>query len=145
MLHDPSRAEELVQEAMVKVWRSAGGFDATKGSVSSWIFAITRRTGLDMIRKDGRTLRAAAPVPEMSDDAAAERHAWRHWEIGRLLAQLPAEQRVAVEMFVISGYTHVEVAERLEIPVGTIKTRIYTGLRRLRDDLARAGVTEVTA
>lgn len=145
MLQDTGAAEELVQDTMMKVWRSAGGFDPTKGSVSTWIFTLARRTGIDLIRKRGRT-----PVPsELHDNradlGAEEQREWRDWEIGVLLSELSTEQRVVVEMCVIDGYTQSEAAERLEIPLGTVKTRVYAGLRHLRLRLKRLEVLEGTS
>ncbi len=144
MLGDPRAAEEMVQEAMLKVWRSAPKFDPGKGRVSSWIFTVARRTGLDMARSNVRSPVPVEEIPETPDLAASEAEQWRDWEIASLLMLLSEEQRTAVEMFVIEGHTQVHMAEALGIPLGTVKTRIYTGLRRLREHLETSGLVEVT-
>jgi RNA polymerase sigma-70 factor (ECF subfamily) len=142
-LHDRGRAEELVQETMIKVWRSAGSFDPSKGRVSSWVFTVARRTAVDLIRKGSRTPVPVEAVREVPDVGSVDEE-WRSWEIGVLLASLPQEQRTAVEMFVIEGYTQAEVAASLDVPIGTIKTRIYTGLKRLRERLESMDLLEVS-
>lgn len=142
MLRDPGRAEELVQDTMMKVWRSAASFDGSKGHVSAWIFTLARRTGIDLIRKHARTptpIESAAEAPDLN---ASEEESWRDWEIAVLLGGLPEDQRVPVEMNVIQGYTQAEVATSLGLPLGTVKTRIYSGLRGMRQKIEQAQLNE---
>ena len=144
MLGDAGRAEDMVQDTMVKVWRAADTFDPTAGRVSSWIFTVARRTALDAVRKRSRTPDPVERAEDVTDELGAEQQEWRDWEIGVLLGSLPTDQRVVVELSVIQGYTQKEVAESLDVPLGTIKTRQYAGLKRLRDLLERRALLEAT-
>lgn len=145
MLRDEGRAEELVQETMVKVWRTASSFDSTKGRVSSWVFTVARRTGIDLIRKQGRTPIPVDSATDAPDEQAAEEQMWRHWEIGVLLRALSDDQRIAIERCIIDGYTHAEVAGSLGVPLSTVKTRVYSGLRRLREQVERLDRLEASS
>jgi RNA polymerase sigma-70 factor (ECF subfamily) len=141
-LGDRQRAEELVQDTILKVWRNASGFDAGKGELAAWIFTIARRSAVDIIRRDKRV---PVPVDASLHDAAEDdesESAWRAWEIALTLSRLPENQRQVVELGVIQGYTHVEIAKRLGVPLGTIKTRIYAGLRTLRTRLEELEILE---
>jgi RNA polymerase sigma-70 factor (ECF subfamily) len=139
MVGEKQEAEDVVQEAFIKVWRSAGGYRAGRGSVRTWILAIVRNSGLDHIRSRASRARmqdnveASAPESEPSE-AFAE--AWRNSQQGRVreaLKALPQEQLKILELAYFSGYTHVEIAERLELPLGTVKGRMRLGLQKLRD------------
>jgi RNA polymerase sigma factor (sigma-70 family) len=141
-LSDRQRAEELVQDTILKVWRGASSFDAGKGELGAWIFTIARRSAVDILRRDKRN---PMPVDVSLHDSAEEDgsdSAWRAWEVALTLSRLPEEQRKVVELSVIEGYTHVEIAERLGVPLGTIKTRIYAGLRALRARLEELEILE---
>ncbi len=142
MLHDKQRAEDVVQETIVKVWRSAASFDPSKGAVSPWVFSIARRTAIDALRREKR---AAIPVDPTAHDVGVpedEAPDWTAWEVGLALAALPQDQRQVVELCVVLGYTHAEAAEALAIPLGTVKTRVYAGLRRLRERFEKLEITE---
>jgi RNA polymerase sigma-70 factor, ECF subfamily len=141
-LRDVGRAEEVVQDTMVKVWRSAGAYDAGKGRVSSWIFTVAHRTAIDAVRKGERTPMPVERAAEAADMADVEQREWRDWEIAALLSALPKDQRVAVEMCVIQGFTQADAADALGIPLSTIKTRVYAGLRRLRTRLEQLQLAE---
>jgi RNA polymerase sigma-70 factor (ECF subfamily) len=144
-LNDRHHAEELVQDTILKVWRNASSFDAARGDLKAWVFTIARRSAVDIVR---RSKRNPLPVDASLHDSPGEDDsdsAWRAWEVALTLAELPEDQRKAVELSVIEGYTHLEIAESLGVPLGTIKTRIYAGLRRLRRrfeelDILEAGV-----
>ena len=132
-------AEDLVQESFIKAWRSAGGYRVGRGSVRTWILSIVRNSGLDHIRSRasrGRMqdkVEATAPTSEPSE---AFSEAWRNTQQGRVreaLKALPQEQLKILELAYFSGYTHVEIAERLELPLGTVKGRMRLGLQKLRD------------
>ncbi len=135
---EKQEAEDVVQEAFIKVWRSAGGYRVGRGSVRTWILSIVRNSGLDHIRSRasrGRMqdkVEASAPTSEPSE---AFSEAWRNTQQGRVreaLKALPQEQLKILEMAYFSGYTHVEIAERLELPLGTVKGRMRLGLQKLR-------------
>jgi RNA polymerase sigma factor (sigma-70 family) len=132
-------AQEVVQEVFMAVWRDAARFDPTRGAVSSWLFSLTRHKAIDLVRKEANVWKRYAPETELEryespEDVDGE--AWANIRRERVLEamnQLPDAQRTCVELAFFSGLTHVEVAEQLGIPLGTAKTRIRTGLLRLRD------------
>jgi RNA polymerase sigma-70 factor (ECF subfamily) len=132
-------AEDLVQEAFIKVWRSAGGYRAGRGSVRTWILAIVRNRAIDQLRSDASRRRtreeveASAPTSYPSE-AFAE--TWRNTQQERVreaLRRLPREQMRILELAYFSGYTHMEIAERLSLPLGTVKGRLRSGLKKLRN------------
>jgi RNA polymerase sigma-70 factor (ECF subfamily) len=138
---DSALAEDVAQEAFVRAWRNASAFDARRGSVASWLLTVTRNIGIDTLR-----LRRADPVdPDLivkmqvpAAEASPAEVAAAHDDAVRLLAalrQLPVDQRRAVVLAGIGGRTAREIGELEDVPVGTAKTRIRTGLLKLRDSL----------
>lgn len=140
---DRQRAEEAVQDTFLKIWRRAEGFDPTKGAAQSWIFTIAKRSAIDVSRREQRApfptdlTPEDTPVPDANDELTAT------WQVNMALSELPPEQRSVIDLFVIEGLTHTEVAERLALPLGTVKTRIYAGLKRLRETLEHRGTMGV--
>jgi RNA polymerase sigma-70 factor (ECF subfamily) len=132
-------AQDVVQEVFMAVWRDASGFDPARGAVSSWLFTLTRHKAIDLVRKEANVWKRYAPETELERreaDDDVDGTAWaniQREQVLRAVAQLPEAQRTCVELAFFHGLTHVEVAERLGIPLGTAKTRIRTGLLRLRD------------
>lgn len=143
-------AQEVVQEVFLAVWRDSTRFDPTRGAVSSWLFALTRHKAIDLVRKEANSWKRYAPETELERHEAPEDvdgEAWANIRRERVLeamTHLPEAQRTCVELAFFAGLTHVEVAEKLDIPLGTAKTRIRTGLLRLRDLLGDS-VTEQPA
>lgn len=129
----PAVAEEVAQEAFVRAWRHADNFDPRRGRVTSWLLTITRNLAIDVLR-----MRRDLPIePESIADmlVAGRDEADQVVEASRIadaLRALPREQAVAVVLAVCFGLTAREIGERQEIPLGTAKTRIRTGLIRLR-------------
>jgi RNA polymerase sigma-70 factor, ECF subfamily len=139
MMGEKQEAEDVVQEAFVKVWRSAGGYRVGRASVRTWILSIVRNRGIDHIRSRasrGRMqdeVEVSAPTSEPSE-AFAE--AWRNTQqeqVREALNTLPHEQLKILELSYFSGHTHAEIAEHLELPLGTVKGRMRLGLQKLRD------------
>ncbi|MGC8634075.1 MAG: sigma-70 family RNA polymerase sigma factor [Candidatus Limnocylindrales bacterium] len=134
-------AQDVVQEVFIVAWRDAARFDPSRGSVGAWLFGLARHKAIDVLRRESTVSRRAAPETDLEFEAAPDdvaRDAWERLRRERVLdalQQLPDAQRVCVELAFFSGLTHVEVSERLGIPLGTAKTRIRTGLLRLRDIL----------
>ena len=133
-------AQEVVQEVFVAVWKDAGRYDPSRGALSSWLFALARHKAIDLVRKEANVRKHTADVDlefrEADDDVDQE--AWlrlRRDTVRAAITQLPEAQRTALELAFFGGLTHVEVAEKLEIPLGTAKTRIRTALLKLRDIL----------
>jgi RNA polymerase sigma factor (sigma-70 family) len=150
IVRDPALAEDAVQEAFLTVWRSAGSFRSDKAKPSTWILTLVHRRAVDVVRREER--RRAAPLegteePDERSLAADEEIELtdRRRLVQEALRQLPDEQREALELAYYGGLTQSELAERLSVPLGTIKSRMFTGLRRLRDLLAEAGLDEPLA
>ena len=147
VLRDDRLAEDAVQEAFLAVWRTAAGFRAERAKASTWILTLVHRRAVDVVRREER--RRAEPLDETTRDAAttesAEDSAWLGFERERVqaaLRQLPDVQREAIELAYYGGFSQSELAERLGLPLGTIKSRMFAGLARLRellDDGAEEG------
>jgi RNA polymerase sigma factor (sigma-70 family) len=138
MTSDSSLAEEVAQEALIRVWRHAPVFDARRGSVTSWVLTITRNLTIDALRMrralptDPDEFAASAMMSqEHNPEDVVGRGDARH-VVRSALATLPAEQRRAVVLASVYGRTALEISEEEGIPLGTAKTRIRTGLIRLR-------------
>jgi RNA polymerase sigma factor (sigma-70 family) len=147
IVRDPALAEDAVQESLLTVWRSAAGFRSDRAKPSTWILTLVHRRAVDVVRREER--RRAAPL-EISEEAEAFGLATdeeveltdRRRIVQEALRQLPDDQREALELAYYGGLTQSELAERLAVPLGTIKSRMFTGLRRLRDILADSGLDE---
>ena len=137
MLGDPQTAQEVAQEVFEAIWRSAGAFTPGRGNARTWILAMAHHKSVDAVRR--QRLRAAEPLSESHvDDAdvvglALERVLGA--EVRAALASLTEAQRAVVVLAYYGGYTQQEIARRLGIPLGTVKTRMRDGLRRLRGQL----------
>jgi RNA polymerase sigma-70 factor (ECF subfamily) len=138
MTNDASVAEEVAQEALIRVWRHAPVFDNRRGSVTSWVLTITRNLTIDALR-----MRRAVPTDPDEFAASAMMSLEHNPEdavlrgdtsdvMRRALSGLPPEQRRAVVLAAVYGRTALEISEEEAIPLGTAKTRIRTGLIRLR-------------
>src|SRR5512132_4183017 len=136
MLRDRSRAEDAVQETFASIWRSAGSYRLERGPGAPWLYAVARNAIVDRRRS-----RAEPPteVPETAspDAEPAERAeaSWTAWRVHRALAELPDNERTVLELAYWSELSQSEIAEFLDIPLGTVKTRTRTALARLADAL----------
>jgi RNA polymerase sigma factor (sigma-70 family) len=136
VLRDEALAEDAVQEAFLGLWRSAGSFVPERAKASTWILTLVHRRSVDVVRREQRRRTEpleAAPEPA---EGSAEEAAWLRLDRERVqaaLAQLPDQQREAIELAYYGGYTQSELADRLGQPVGTIKSRMFAGLARLRE------------
>jgi RNA polymerase sigma-70 factor (ECF subfamily) len=149
VVRDAELAEDAVQETFLAVWRTAARFTAERSSARAWILMLTHRRAVDLVRSNER--RRADRLPEGFDGVDAESPepadaVWLGLQRERVvhgLAQLPDQQREAIELAYFGGFTQSELADRLGQPLGTIKSRMHTGLSRLRelldDDPARGG------
>jgi RNA polymerase sigma-70 factor (ECF subfamily) len=143
IVRDQSLAQDAVQEAFLAVWRSADRFLAERAKGSTWILTLVHRRAVDLVRREER--RRGEPLEELPQDAdAATDEAvdvrFQRTLVREALRQLPAEQREALELGYYAGLTQSEIAERLGQPLGTIKSRMFSGLTRLRELLARSGL-----
>ena len=143
ILRDQALAEDAVQDAFLSVWRTAPRFVPERGAASTWILTLVHRRAVDVVRREQR--RRADPldrVPEQGGGAVDE-EAWVRLQRERVQAalnQLPDQQREALELAYYGGFTQSELAERLGQPIGTIKSRMFAGLARLRELLADPGM-----
>jgi RNA polymerase sigma factor (sigma-70 family) len=138
ILRDDALAQDAVQEAFLGVWRDAGRFTAERAKPSTWLLTLVHRRAVDLVRREQR--RRTEPLQPETEQAGAEAAdeaelATQRQTIRDALRQLPAEQREAIELAYYGGYTQSELAERLGEPLGTIKSRMFTGLARLREAL----------
>jgi RNA polymerase sigma-70 factor (ECF subfamily) len=141
VLRDPAQAEEVAQEVLVEIWRSASRFDQAAGSATSWIFTIAHRRAVDRVRSEqaaaDRTMKVGAASLETPYDAVADEVAGRleRHQVRRCLDDLTELQRQAVTLAYYQGHSYPQVAELLDAPLATVKTRMRDGLIRLRDCL----------
>jgi RNA polymerase sigma-70 factor (ECF subfamily) len=140
MLAEPHAAEDVVQSVFLTVWTRPDSFRA--GNLAAWLARVTRNRCLDVLRsradRSADVLPAELPEPADLDDTVFARIDGAH--VRDALARLPEAERTPIEMGFFDGVTHAEIAARTGVPLGTIKTRIRTGLRRLREQLERIGV-----
>src|SRR5215211_1310115 len=134
-------AEDLVQEAFLKVWRAAGSYRVERGSVRTCVLSIVHNRRIDQLRTSGSRRRtqqkveASAPRVQPSEAFA---HSWRNSQreqVREALRTLPEEQLKILELAYFSGYTHVEIAQLLGLPLGTVKGRMRLGLKKMRSSL----------
>ena len=139
VLRDPAQSEEVVQEVLLEVWRTASRFDPAKGGAATGVLTIAHRRAVDRVRSEaaaaGREQRTSR-VPAAGDAVADSVEATLDAELlRRCLAGLSDVQRESITLAYYGGYTYPEVAKLLEVALGTIKSRIRDGLNRLRDCL----------
>jgi RNA polymerase sigma-70 factor (ECF subfamily) len=140
MMRDRQAAEDLVQEAFLKIWRSAGGYRAERASVRTWILSVVEHQGIDDIRAAASRQRkqerfeALAARTQPSEAFAETWRTLRREQVRRALRALPPEQEQAVELAYFAGNSHTEIAELLRLPLGTVKGRLRLGLKKLRDN-----------
>jgi RNA polymerase sigma-70 factor (ECF subfamily) len=145
VVNDPALAEEVVQEVFLRLWNDPERFDPERGSLRSFLLAQTHGRSVDLLRSDTsrrrREEREARQTAESGYDVEHE-----VWDLAvadhvkEALATLSGDERRAIELAYFGGHTYREVASLLGAPEGTVKSRIRTGLRRMRDGLAEAGI-----
>jgi len=142
ILRDERLAEDAVQEGFLAVWRSAAAFRSERAKASTWIVTLVHRRAVDIVRREER--RRAEPLDTATGSDApdpagsAEDEAWLGFErdrVQRALRGLPDAQRETLELAYYGGFSQSELSERLGVPLGTIKSRMFAGLTRLRDVL----------
>lgn len=143
---DRTAAEDVTQEAFLSIWRSNARFDRARGSVRSWVLSVVRNRAIDALRRGGAqapkldhdddgTLEAR-PAHERTEDEAIRRENSR--ELRGALSELPADQSQVIELAYFGGFSHSEIAEMLNMPLGTVKGRMRLGLEKIRSQLAEA-------
>jgi RNA polymerase sigma-70 factor (ECF subfamily) len=142
ILNDAADAEEVVLDVYQQIWRKAETFDVARGTVWGWLTVLTRNRAIDRLRHAGPRRNRESPLDDTTGMASSEpppeQQSLMREEramVRKALATLAPEQREAIELAFFRGLTHVEVAEAVGAPLGTIKTRIRMGMRKLRDAL----------
>jgi RNA polymerase sigma-70 factor (ECF subfamily) len=140
VLHDERLAEDAVQEAFLAIWKSAFSYKAERAKASTWVLTLVHRRAVDLVRREERrrteTLDDEVAAAASGGAASTEEAAWLRFERERVqaaLAELPDVQREAIELAYYGGFSQSELAERLGVPLGTIKSRMFAGLARLRE------------
>lgn len=144
VLRDPAQSEEVTQEVMAEAWRTASRFDPDRGTAQTWLLTMAHRRAIDRVRSvqasRDRTDRIGRrelvrPFDEVSEQVEVR---FEHRQVRAAMDELTDLQREAIELAYYGGYTYREVAELLDKPLGTVKTRLRDGLIRLRDAMGVA-------
>ncbi len=137
VLRDPAMSEEVAQEVFVEIWKKADRFDPSRASAATWAITIARRRAVDRVRHEqsqrnrveALSLQPTSAVSDPQNSVVAMLDVER---VERALAQLPDDQREVITLAFIEGFAHGAIAERLDLPLGTVKGRARGGLKRLR-------------
>jgi RNA polymerase sigma-70 factor, ECF subfamily len=141
VLRDPAQSEEVTQEVMLEVWRAAARFDPARGSATTWALTIAHRRAVDRVRSETASAereQRSAPFPVTDDVAETVEASMDAEQVRRCLEGLTELQREAITLAYYGGFTYPQVATKLEIALGTVKTRIRDGLTRLGNCLGRS-------
>ncbi|HEU5106805.1 MAG TPA: sigma-70 family RNA polymerase sigma factor [Solirubrobacterales bacterium] len=141
---DRAAAEEVTQEAFISVWRSGARFDAARGSVRSWLLSVVRNRAIDFLRSragkapklsfDDDSVLEQRPAKERTEEEALRRET--AVELRGAIGKLPGEQSKVIELAYFGGFSHSEIAQILNLPMGTVKGRMRLGLEKIRGELA---------
>jgi RNA polymerase sigma-70 factor, ECF subfamily len=145
IVRDRELAADVVQNVFLAVWTGATQFDPGRGQPSTWIMTMTHHKAVDMVRREQR--RRTEVLDAAGDEPAAgptvEERAWRGIARGHIrvaLARLPDPHREVIELAYFAGYSQSELADRLAVPIGTVKSRTFAAMRALREALAEVGM-----
>ena len=142
VLRDNALAEDAVQEGFLDLWRTAARFDPARSSVRAWLCVLVHRRAVDIVRREVRRHAddSERPEPDPASYTAEELAVRRYerWRVRHALANLSPDQRVLIALAYWGGLTQSQLADRLEVPLGTVKSRMFEALRHLRVTLATA-------
>jgi len=137
VLRDPAQSEEVAQEVLLEIWRTASRFDPARGSGAAWALTIAHRRAVDRVRSETassrREQKAAEPQPAEEDVAEVVAATLEHQRVRRCMGGLTEVQRESIKLAYYRGYSYPQVAQLLGVALGTVKTRIRDGLIRMRD------------
>jgi RNA polymerase sigma-70 factor, ECF subfamily len=136
-LGDRGHAEDAVQEAFAAIWRSASTYRPERGAAGGWLYTVARNAIVDRLRRNGPAYDSELPELASSEAGPAEQaeDSYVSWRVHRALEELPPREREVIELAYWSGMSQSEVADYLDLPLGTVKTRTRSGLARLADEL----------
>jgi RNA polymerase sigma factor (sigma-70 family) len=145
IVRDRELAADVVQNVFLAVWTGATQFDPGRGQPSTWIMTMTHHKSVDMVRREQRrrTEQLDAAGEEPAEGPSVEERAWRGVARGHVraaLARLPDPHREVIELAYFAGYSQSELADRLAVPLGTVKSRTFAAMRALREELAAVGL-----
>ncbi len=152
MVADHQVAEDLLQDSFLAVWRRATSFSPQTGAARSWLVSILHHRAIDYLRRvRRRSTIQEAPLEEIElDEATASPDVWDEaWrsvqssQVRAALMKIPTEQRVVIELAYFQGWTHTEIADGIQIPLGTVKARMRLGLNHLKRLLEQMGMDEI--
>ena len=139
----PAQADDLTQDAMLAIWRRAESYDPAKAAVATWVYSIARNLHIDYFRKTARASRVDLKDPSLQpvEEPTADELYDRSQSVDAVVAALsglPDEQRLVLDLAYMEGCSHSEIAERLDMPLGTVKSRIRLAMDKLRISLGEA-------
>lgn len=147
ILHDPARAEEVVQDSFMKIWRNSDRFDPERGSMKTWVLTTVRNRSVDYLRGRHAHERQELELPTDTQATGMGADPWRHVAslvdrsaLRNGLSTLPAAQREAIELAYFHGYRHPEIAEIQGVPLSTVKGRIRLGIKKLHIYMSKLGL-----
>ncbi|WP_343673437.1 RNA polymerase sigma factor [Chitinophaga sp.] len=133
IIEDEATGADVLQDTLIKIWRNIDHFDPEKGKLFTWMHSIARNTALDMVRsKYYQYSRLIKPVAGNVMELASPDHTHHHYGLWELIGHLKKDQSILIDLCYIQGYTQQEIAEKLNIPLGTVKTRLGAALKALK-------------
>jgi RNA polymerase sigma-70 factor (ECF subfamily) len=146
ILNDRGAAEDVVQDAFLGVWRAAGSYDTSRGTIRNWLLSVVHNRAIDRVRGTAKirsethlgAIERRAEVPDAWEALSLD---LERRQIQEAFAQLPDAQRRTLEFAYFGGLTHAEIARRMDVPLGTVKGRMRIGLEKMRSFLQARGVT----
>jgi RNA polymerase sigma factor (sigma-70 family) len=134
ILKEEEKAEDILQEVFLKIWRKISDYDSTKGKLFTWMVNIARNTSIDLLRKDGKVhLEEIGNQISQSPQIASHQPSTLKIDMDGMVEKLKPERKVLIDLVYLQGYTQEEAAEILKIPLGTAKSRIRTALQDLKN------------
>jgi RNA polymerase sigma-70 factor (ECF subfamily) len=140
IVNDRELAADVLQDSFVKIWKQVSGYDPDKGRLYTWMMRICRNSAIDVVRsRDFRNTRQNVALEESVYGTVATEMKVEHIGIRKWIDKLREEQRIPLTMSYLEGFTHPEIAQKLGLPEGTVKTRIRAGLIQLRSLMSNSG------
>jgi len=144
LVHDRDLAAEVVQLTFVKAWRAASRFEGTR-ELAPWLYSIARHTAIDLLRSETKpTRRGHEPEVDVGVDGESFEKTWERFEVRRAIELLPPDERDVIHLSHLIGHTHEQIAEKLNIPVGTVKSRSSRAHKKLAAALSHLTANQST-